>query len=170
MINRPIDLLFLCTGNSCRSIIAEASCNMLAAGRLRAASAGSQPTGFVHPRALRLLTAHGMVTEGLHSKSWDMLPALPQIIITLCDSAAGESCPAYLGQAVRAHWGLPDPAKVAGDEATLDAAFEQTWHALQQRIAALLQLPIEQLLADDRTALTTELTRIGSLILPTIEA
>jgi protein-tyrosine-phosphatase len=93
----PIELLFLCTGNSCRSIMAEACCNARAGGRLHARSAGSQPTGFVHPWALRQLTRAGIAVEGLQSKSWAHLPSRPQIIITLCDSAAGESCPAYLG-------------------------------------------------------------------------
>lgn len=162
----PIELLFLCTGNSCRSIMAEACCNARAGGRLHASSAGSQPTGFVHPCAVRQLTRAGIAVEGLQSKSWERLPSRPQLIITLCDSAAGESCPAYLGPAVRAHWGLPDPARVTGSEAVVDAAFEQVWQALCARIDALLALPIERWLADNPAALRTELERIGALALP----
>jgi protein-tyrosine-phosphatase len=105
-----MNVLFLCTGNSCRSILAEATFNHLAPAGWRAMSAGSHPTGAVNPRSLKLLKREGIATDGLSSKSWDALPVVPDIVITVCASAAGETCPAYLGPAVRAHWGVEDPA------------------------------------------------------------
>jgi len=104
------NVLFLCTGNSARSILAEVMMNTLGRGQFIAHSAGSHPTGTVHPRALALLQRQGFSTEGLHSKSWVGLPTIPYIVITVCDNAAGETCPAYLGPALRAHWGVEDPA------------------------------------------------------------
>jgi arsenate reductase len=108
---RPMRVLFLCTGNSCRSILAEATFNHLAPPHWRALSAGSRPTGQVHPRSLALLRRAGIPTDGYHSKSWDALPEAPDLLITVCASAAGEACPAYLGPAVRAHWGVDDPPR-----------------------------------------------------------
>jgi arsenate reductase len=105
-----MNVLFLCTGNSCRSILAEATFNALAPRGMRAISAGSQPAGYVHPRSLALLAREGISAEGAHSKSWDALPVTPDVVITVCASAAGETCPAYLGPVVRAHWGVADPA------------------------------------------------------------
>src|SRR3990167_14471 len=99
-----MNILFLCTGNSCRTILAEATFNALAPASLRAGSAGSQPAGFVHPRSLALLQCEGIATEGYFSKSWNDLPLTPDIVITVCGSAAGEVCPAYLGNVMRAHW------------------------------------------------------------------
>ena len=157
-----MNILFLCTGNSCRSILAEATFNHLTQSGWRAMSAGSQPTGEVHPRSLALLSRAGLATEGLHSKSWDALPLTPDIVITVCASAAGESCPAYLGPALRAHWGVADPAKATGTDEEIEAAFVAAYRTLRRRIEALLALPLEQL-AGDRARLKAELDQIGAL-------
>ena len=139
-----MNILFLCTGNSCRSIIAEALFKSMAPAGMTAQSAGSQPAGFVHPRALAVLKEAGLSTEGLTSKSWDSLPIKPDVVITLCADAAGEACPLYFGKVVRSHWGMPDPAKVQGDESTVAAAFSETFIVLRKRIDALVkQLKVE---------------------------
>lgn len=158
-----MNVLFLCTGNSCRSILAEATFNHLAPVGWRAISAGSRPTGQVHPRSLALLAREGIATEGLSSKSWDGLPLAPDVVITVCASAAGETCPAYLGPAARAHWGVDDPARATGSDAEIDAAFEQAYRILRARIEAFLALPLEEL-ARDRERLKRELDRIGGLL------
>lgn len=155
-----MNVLFLCTGNSCRSILAEATFNRLAPAGWRAMSAGSHPTGEVHPRSLALLARHGISAQGCHSKSWDALPGAPDIVITVCASAAGETCPVYLGRAIRTHWGVDDPAKATGSEAQIDAAFEGAYRTLRARIEALLALPLEEL-KDDPRRLEAELDRIG---------
>ncbi|OOG23855.1 low molecular weight phosphatase family protein [Thioalkalivibrio denitrificans] len=157
-----MNVLFLCTGNSCRSILAEAVFNHLAPPGWRAMSAGSRPTGFVHPRSLALLQREGVSTEGLHSKSWDDLPETPDVVITVCGSAAGETCPAYLASATRAHWGVEDPAKATGSEAEIEAAFEQAYRILRRRIEALLEQPLDALEGDPQH-LKPELDRIGGL-------
>ena len=157
-----MNILFLCTGNSCRSILAEASFNHLAPEGWHAMSAGSQPTGQVHPRSLALLEREGLPTEGLFSKSWDSLPVAPDIVITVCASAAGETCPAYLGPALRAHWGVDDPAHTTGTEAEIESAFETAYRVLRHRIEAFLALPLAQL-DGDRARLKAELDRIGTL-------
>ena len=154
-----MNILFLCTGNSCRSILAEATFNALAPAGMKAMSAGSQPTGEVHPRSLALLKREGIATEGYYSKSWDNLPATPDIVITVCSNAAGETCPAYLGNALRAHWGVDDPAKATGTEAEIDAAFFKAYSTLSHRIEALLILNQECLA--DANKLQKELQRIG---------
>jgi arsenate reductase len=156
-------MLFLCTGNSCRSVLGEATFNHRAPAGLKAMSAGSQPTGVVHPRTLALLAREGIDANACSSKSWDNLPAVPDIVITVCASAAGEACPAYLGPALRAHWGVDDPALVRGSDAEIDAAFERAYHTLRARIAAFLSLPLEEL-AGDRPRLKRELDRIGATI------
>lgn len=135
-----MNILFLCTGNSCRSVLAEATFNALAGPEWRAMSAGSQPTGTVHPRSLALLRREGISTEGLYSKSWTDLPAIPDIVITVCGNAAGETCPAYLGQVLRAHWGVEDPAKAIGSDAEIEAKFEQAYRILRTRIEAFLKI------------------------------
>jgi len=146
------NVLILCTGNSCRSILGEALFTHLGAGRMKAFSAGSHPTGRVNPNALATLARHALPTDGYSSKSWDDLEGTPMdMVITVCDSAAGETCPAYLGTAVRGHWGLPDPAHASGTQAEIDAAFEATYAALEKRVRALLALPLESL-ADDELA------------------
>ena len=155
-------VLFLCTGNSCRSVLAEATFNALAGPEWRAMSAGSHPTGTIHPRSLALLQREGISTEGLHSKSWVGLPSIPDIVITVCDSAAGETCPAYLGPVLRSHWGVDDPAKATGTDAEIDARFEQAYRTLRARIEAFLKLPIDRL-RHDREQLKVALDRIGTL-------
>jgi arsenate reductase len=140
------NVLILCTGNSCRSILGEALFNQLGAGRVQAYSAGSHPTGRVNSNALATLARHGLPTAGYASKSWNELEGTPMdIVITVCDSAAGEVCPAYLGQAIRGHWGLPDPAHVSGAQAEIDAAFEATYTALEKRVRAFLSLPLKSM-------------------------
>lgn len=157
---KPMNVLVLCTGNSCRSILGEALINHLGAGRLRAYSAGSHPVGKVNPNALAALARHGLPTEGYSSQSWDEFEDMPiDILITVCDSAAGESCPVYLGRAVKAHWGLPDPAHVQGSPEVIEAAFESTYTALEKRIQRLLALPIEKM---SKSELGEALNRIGA--------
>lgn len=138
------NVLFLCTGNSARSVLAEVLLNELGAGRFRAYSAGSNPTGTVNPGALKKLADKGHSTEGLSSKSWDVFsgPAAPDIdiVITVCDNAAGESCPVWNGSPVTAHWGIPDPAYFDAEEAR-DAAFDLAYTRLRWRIEKLLELP-----------------------------
>lgn len=157
-----MNILFLCTGNSCRSILGEATFNHLAPEGWRAVSAGSQPTGEVHPRSLALLQREGIAIDGLHSKSWDDLPVTPDIVITVCASAAGETCPAYLGPVLRTHWGVDDPAHATGTDAEIDATFVTAYRILRARIEAMLALPLAEL-AVDRNRLKTELDRIGTL-------
>lgn len=158
-----MNVLFLCTGNACRSILAEATFNHLAPTGWLAMSAGSRPTGQVHPRSLALLTSEGIATEGCHSKSWEALPAMPDIVITVCGNAAGETCPAYLGPVLRAHWGVDDPAQVSGSEAEINAAFQHAYQVLRARIEALLALPLATL-SHDRTSLKAALERIGQCV------
>jgi len=158
-----MNILFLCTGNSARSILAEATFNHLAPKDWHATSAGSHPKREVHPRSLALLNREGIATEGLRSKSWDNLPATPDIVITVCSSAAGEACPAYLGRALRAHWAVDDPAAVIGTDAEVDAAFGKVYRTLRKRIEAFAALPLADL-KDDRTRLKAELDRIGALL------
>jgi arsenate reductase (thioredoxin) len=160
MNNKPLNVLVLCTGNSCRSILGEALINHLGHGRLRAFSAGSQPVGKVNEHALATLARHGLPNEGYRSQSWDEFAAADiDILITVCASAAGETCPVYLGPAVRGHWGLPDPAHVTGTPADIEAAFEATYGLLERRIRRLLELPIGALSGPD---LAAALNRIGS--------
>nr|WP_229512702.1 arsenate reductase ArsC [Massilia sp. AB1] len=154
--------MFLCTGNSCRSLISEAVFNHLAPAGWHAISAGSQPTGKLNDKALALLASKGISTEGYYSKSWDDLPATPDIVVTVCASAAGETCPAYLGPVLRTHWGVEDPSHVAGSEDEINAAFEQAYRILRARIEAFLALALDEL-KGDRVRLKTELDRIGTM-------
>lgn len=158
-----MNVLFLCTGNACRSILGEAVFNHLAPAGWKAMSAGSQPTGQVHPRSLALLRREGMAAEGCRSKSWDNLPATPDIVITVCAGAAGETCPAYLGPALRSHWGVEDPAQATGTDTEIDAAFMAAYRILRARIEAFLALPLAEL-QQDPLRLKTELDRIGGLL------
>jgi arsenate reductase len=157
-----MNVLFLCTGNSCRSVLAEATFNHLAPAGWRAMSAGSHPTGEVHPRSLALLAREGISAAGVHSKSWDDLPATPDIVVTVCAGAAGETCPAYLGAALRTHWGVDDPARAAGTDAEIDAAFARAYRILRARIEAFLALPLATL-AHDKAALKAAMDRIAAL-------
>lgn len=164
MTGRPFSVLVLCTGNSARSILGEAVLGQLGGGRIVAHSAGSRPKGQPHPGALRLLARKGIDGSPFRSKSWDEFtgPGAPPVdlAITVCGNAAGESCPVFMGAPLKAHWGLPDPADVEGDEAEVDAAFEQTWRWLEMRVRALLDLPFETMA---RPALAAELARIGQM-------
>lgn len=157
-----MNLLFLCTGNSCRSILAEATFNALAPEGWQAMSAGSDPTGKVHPHTLALLASEGISTLSCHSKSWDELPLVPDIVITVCSSACGEVCPTYFGPILRAHWGVDDPAYVQGSQEEIAAAFRTAYSILRQRIEALLALPLKQL-EQDRVQLKDALDRISKL-------
>ena len=156
-------VLFLCTGNSCRSILGEATFNHLAPRGWHAMSAGSKPTGKVHPRSLALLEREGIAIDGYHSKSWDALPATPDIVITVCSSAAGETCPAYLGPVLRTHWGVDDPAHATGTDLEIDAAFMAAYRTLRRRIEAFVALPLHEL-QQDRARLKQELDRIGEQV------
>jgi len=158
-----MNVLFLCTGNSCRSILGEATFNHLAPPGWKALSAGSHPTGQVHPRSLALLAREGVSTEGYHSKSWDNLPVTPDIVITVCASAAGETCPAYLGPVLRTHWGVDDPAHATGTNEEIDAVFMQAYRTLRARIEAFFALPLAEL-QNDRARLKAEMDRIGTLV------
>ena len=158
-----MNVLFLCTGNSCRSILGEATFNHLAPAGWHAMSAGSKPAGYVHPRSLALLAREGISNDGYVSKSWDKLPATPDIVITVCASAAGETCPAYLGPVLRAHWGVEDPAHATGSDEEIDAAFMTAYRILRARIEAFLALPLDEL-KSDRARMKAELDRIGHVM------
>lgn len=146
-----MNILFLCTGNSCRSIMAEALFNSMAPPGASARSAGGKPAGFVHPRALAVLKEAGLSTEGLFSKSWDNPPEKPDAVVTLCADMAGEACPLYFGTVARSHWGMADPAKARGDETAIAAAFSETFAVLRKRISALVkQLEAEPGMDADR--------------------
>lgn len=162
---RKYNVLFLCTGNSARSILAEALANDLAvgAGTLQAFSAGSRPKGRVNPFALEVLAHCGIPVDGLRSKSWDefALPDAPvmDFIFTVCDQAAGEQCPFWPGQPITAHWGLPDPAAIEGSDAQKRKAFQDTLHALRRRIMLFASLPLAKL---ERLALQKHADEIGN--------
>jgi len=158
-----MNTLFLCTGNSCRSILGEATFNHLAPEGWTAMSAGSNPAGYVHPRSIALLEREGISTSGYHSKSWDNLPVTPDIVITVCSNAAGETCPAFLGPVLRSHWGVEDPAHATGTDEAIDAAFTTAYKILRTRIEAFFALPLEEL-KSDRTRMKIELDRIGTLL------
>ena len=162
MTAKPRNVLFLCTGNSARSIMAEVMLNHLGRGRFVAHSAGSHPSGRVNPYSIETMKAFGLPTEGLRSKSWDEFaaPGAPPIdfVITVCDSAAGETCPIWPGRPVTAHWGVEDPAAVEGSDAEKRAAFRDAATILRRRIELLLALPLEKL---DALASQRELRDIG---------
>ena len=162
MVDRTFNVLFLCTGNSARSILAEAILNHRGAGRFRAFSAGSHPAGRVNPNALELLERMGISTAGLRSKSWDEFaaPGSPQLdfVFTVCDNAAGEVCPYWPGQPMTAHWGQPDPAAVEGAALDRTNAFREAFRMLERRIALFTNLPFATL---DRLALGDRLRDIG---------
>jgi arsenate reductase (thioredoxin) len=164
MSDRVFNTLFLCTGNSARSILAEAILDKLGAGKFRAFSAGSQPKGAVNPHALSLLDSLGYDTAGLRPKSWNEFarPGAPALdfVFTVCDNAAGETCLAWPGQPMTAHWGLPDPAEATGSEAEIALAFKETYRMLHQRIAVFTALPIRSL---DALSLQQRLKGIGRM-------
>ena len=149
MPDKAYEILVLCTGNSARSILAEALLNQRGAGRFRAYSAGSHPTGRVNPFAIATLQRFGLPTEGLRSKSWNEFagPGAPRLdfIFTVCDNAAGEVCPLWPGQPVTAHWGVPDPAAVEGTDERKLQAFEDTFRILERRVNRFVDLPLSSL-------------------------
>jgi arsenate reductase len=151
----------MCTANSCRSILSEAMFNHLAPQGFEAVSSGSFPKGQVLPRSLTTLQQAGIATDGLYSKGNEAFEGnLPDVVITVCDKAANESCPVYFGPALKSHWGLQDPSDVQGDEATIDAAFRATLALIEQRCRAFIALPLNRLSRDE---LQRELDRIGGL-------
>lgn len=157
-----LNILFLCTGNSARSILAEALMNNLGAGRFKAYSAGSMPKGEVNPHALPLVRALGFKDQDFRSKAWDEFaaPGAPELdfVITVCDNAAGEVCPIWPGQPISAHWGIPDPAAATGTDAEIAVAFREAAQRLRNRIELLLALPVEKL---DRMSLLARTREIG---------
>jgi arsenate reductase len=163
MINNEIimlNVLILCTGNSCRSVLGEALINHLAGDRLRAFSAGSHPLGRINAGALATLKRNGIATEGFTSQSWnEFADAGIDIAITVCDSAAGEVCPVYLNSVVRGHWGVSDPGHATGTEEEITAAFQATYELLKRRVQALLALPFETMPA---TELSQAINKIGA--------
>ena len=156
------NVLFLCTGNSARSILGEALLNRLGGGRFRAYSAGSQPKGQLHPLALQVLHDAGLSTDGLRSKAWEdfAAPAAPvmDLVITVCDAAANEACPVWPGRPATAHWGQPDPAAVTGSDAECLAAFETALQTMQRRIGRLVALPAD---AFANSELAAQLAAVG---------
>jgi protein-tyrosine-phosphatase len=162
--DRPYNVLFLCTGNSARSIFAEAILNKVGKGKFVAYSAGSDPKGEVNPRTLALLERLGFPTDGLRSKSWDEFARsrAPELdfVFTVCDNAANEVCPIWPGQPMTAHWGVPDPAAVEGDAKKIEAAFREAFMTLQRRIELFANLPVKSL---NRMSLKTEVDAIGKV-------
>jgi arsenate reductase len=160
----PFNVLFLCTGNSARSIMAEAILNKLGAGKFRAYSAGSQPKGRVNPHTIQLLQSLAYETSGFRSKSWNEFarPGAPALdfVFTVCDNAAGETCPVWPGQPMTAHWGIEDPAEVEGSDIEKEAAFVTAFRFLKNRIAAFTSLPLHSI---DRLSLGTRLRDIGRM-------
>lgn len=170
-MSKPIQVLVLCTGNSARSIMAEALINQLGAGRWRAASAGSKPTGRVHPLAIEQVQLGGGDASTARSKSWDEFggpAALPMdLVITVCGNAAEESCPIWPGAPLQVHWGFPDPAAASGDLSAQRAAFAAVYAAIRPKIEALVQLPWSEL---DHSARRAALARIAAAHPPTLTA
>lgn len=162
MNDKVYNVLFLCTGNSARSVLSEALLNQRGQGKFRAFSAGSHPTGRVNPFALEFLKTNGFPTDGLRSKSWDEFAQAdsPPIdfIFTVCDNAAGETCPIWPGKPMTAHWGIPDPAAVEGSDDDKRSAFKDAFRLLERRISLFLSLPIRSL---DQLALSQKLKEIG---------
>ena len=164
MTHLPFNVLFVCTGNSARSIMAESLLNHWRQGRFRGFSAGSFPKRAVHPRALDLLRSLGLPTDGLHSKNWNEFaaPGAPvmDFVFTLCDQAAGEVCPVWPGQPITAHWGLPDPAAADGNDAERMQAFRDAFNILERRIKIFVALPVASL---DRISLARQVEAIGRM-------
>ncbi|MDR3448963.1 MAG: arsenate reductase ArsC [Alphaproteobacteria bacterium] len=153
-------ILILCTGNSCRSIMAEGLLNHYGKDRFMAFSAGSHPSGTVHPASLVTMKANGLPTEGYRSKSWDEFTSQPlDAVITVCDNAAGEACPIFFGAPVKAHWGVPDPAHFKGTDAEIGAEFQRVFDILAVRVKALVALPDGL----DKATFAVKLNEIGHL-------
>jgi protein-tyrosine-phosphatase len=166
MSDHPFNVLFLCTGNSARSILAESILRHWGRGKFNAFSAGSQPKGSVHPYALDLLRSLHLPSEGFRSKSWDefAVPGAPRLdfVFTVCDSAAQEACPVWPGQPVTAHWGVPDPTTATGGEMARRQAFREAFRQLENRIKLFVSLPVASL---DRLSLQKKLSDIGGTVL-----
>src|SRR6202521_3952164 len=164
MADRPYNVLFLCTGNSARSVIGEAILNKLGAGIFRAYSAGSQPKAQVNPNTIHLLQSLGYDTSGMRSKSWDEFARAGEpkfdFVFTVCDNAAAEACPVWPGQPMTAHWGIPDPAEARGSPAEVALAFKEAYRMLHQRIGIFIALPLRAL---DQLALQNKLREIGRM-------
>ena len=162
MADHAYNVLFLCTGNSARSILGEAILNKVGAGRFRAYSAGSQPKGRVHPETLKLLRSLGYDTTGFRSKSWVEFLKQPQFdfVFTVCDNAAAETCPIWPGQPMTAHWGISDPAEAIGNAAEIAVAFKEAYRLLNQRISVFTALPLHSL---DELTLQGKLRDIGHM-------
>ena len=164
MVDRPYNVLFLCTGNSARSIIGEAILNKIGAGNFRAYSAGSQPKGQINPNTIQLLQNLGYDTSEYRSKSWDEFAKEGQpkfdFVFTVCDSAAAEACPVWPGKPVSAHWGIPDPAEATGTPAEIALAFKEAYRLLYQRIGAFTALPLRSV---DKLSLQGTLRDIGHM-------
>ena len=167
-LQQPFNVLFLCTGNSARSILAEAIMNRVGAGKFKAYSAGSHPAGQVNPHALALLRRSNHNTDGLRSKPWDEFaragnPTAPELdfVFTVCDNAAGEVCPIWPGQPMSAHWGLPDPAAVQGSDTEIAVAFADAYRMLNNRIGLFVNLPLASL---DRLSLQKRLDEIAKVV------
>lgn len=152
-------ILYICTHNRCRSILSEAITNHLSNGQIQAFSAGSQPSGEVHPLSIRYLQEKGIETAGLKSQSWDDFEAeQPDVVVTVCDSAANESCPVWFGDTVKVHWGLPDPSKLQGSEEEVRKAFYAVMATIERRVSRLLDIAAKNL---PREALQAELTKLS---------
>ena len=164
MSGQPYNVLFLCTGNSARSVLAEAILNRIGKGRFVAFSAGSQPKGAVHPETLRLLSELHYDTASLRSKSWNEFakPGAPPLdfVFTVCDNAAGEACPFWPGQPMTAHWGVPDPAAATGSSAEVALAFRDAYRMLERRIEIFTALPLAKI---DKLSLQAKLREIGQI-------
>lgn len=159
-------LLFICTHNACRSVLCEVITRRLGGDRAVVASAGSQPAGTVHPMTLKALAAHGYPVEGLHSKSLaDMEAFDPDVVVTVCDSAAAETCPLWLDDTPKVHWGLPDPSRAPGDDIARTAAFDELIHVIEGRITRLLGRPLESLGKRQLAALMEDIGRVSSGII-----
>jgi arsenate reductase len=155
-------VLFLCTGNSCRSIMAEGLLAHLGKGHFHSFSAGSAPTGKVHPMSLQALRRHGLAAMGFESKAWDHFRDVDlDIVVTVCDNAAGETCPIFPGDPVKGHWSTPDPAHFQGTPKEVEAEFDRVFGILERRVKAMVELPLETL---DRETLRRRLNEIGELV------
>ncbi|WP_143872164.1 arsenate reductase ArsC [Catenovulum sediminis] len=154
-------ILYICTHNRCRSILSEAISNHFSDGKLEAKSAGSQPSGEVHPLSLKYLQEAGIATEGLQSQSWDEFEDFaPDIVVTVCDSAAGEACPVWFGNSVKVHWGLSDPSKLEGSESEKAEAFRATIAEIKSRVEALKSISVD---VSEQTALRAALKECGAV-------
>ncbi|UTW59411.1 arsenate reductase ArsC [Kordiimonas sp. SCSIO 12603] len=153
-------ILYICTHNRCRSVLSEALTNHMGGGKIEARSAGSQPVGEVHPLTKHYLAEHGVPTHGLLSKSWDdMEDFTPDVVVTVCDSAAGESCPVWMGKTLKLHWGLEDPSKIEGTDAEKAEAFRATIREIERRVERMLAFDFSSM---DQAALKAAMAEMGA--------